>query len=67
MVVVELAQKLGRGQKGERGEERRREWERKEETTDNPLFKNLCSHWRPQYSDWPVLAFQSTGHYMLAS
>ena len=39
----------------------------KKETTDNLLFKNLRGRWRPQYSDWPVLAFPSTGHYMLAS
>ena len=32
----------------------------KRETTDNLLFKNLRGRWRPQYSDWPVLAFPST-------
>ena len=31
------------------------------ETTDNPLLKNLRGRWRPQYSNWPVLAFPSTG------
>ena len=31
------------------------------ETTDNLLLKNLRGCWRPQYSDWPVLAFTSTG------
>ena len=48
--------KVGRGQKKrERGEGRRSERDGKEETTDNPLLKNLCGHWRPQYSDWPFL------------
>ena len=32
-----------------------------------PIVQNLRGRWRPQYSDWPVLAFPSTGHYMLAS
>ena len=35
--------------------------EGKEETADNPLSKNLRGCWRPQFSDWPVLAFPSTG------
>ena len=33
----------------------------KVETTDNPLLKNLRGRWWPQYSDWPVWAFLSTG------
>ena len=58
----ESARKLREpGTKDERGEGRRREREGKRETTDNPLFKNLRGRWRPQYSDWPVLAFPSTG------
>ena len=36
-----------------------RERQGKEESTDNPLLKNLRGRWRPQY--WPVLAFSSTG------
>ena len=47
-----------RAKKRERG---RGEREGKVETTDNPLLKNLRGRWRPQYSDWPVLAFPSTG------
>ena len=39
----------------------------KKETTDNPLLKNMCGRWRPQCSDWPVLAYPSTAHHMLAS
>ena len=31
------------------------------ETIGNLLLKNLRSRWRPQYSDWLVLAFPSTG------
>ena len=58
---------MGRGQKkSERGEGwgregRSRERNGKEETTDNALLKILRGRWRPQYSDWPVLAFPSTG------
>ena len=59
---VEWARKnWGEDKNGERGEGRRRETEGKKETTDNPLFKNLHGRWWPQYSDWPVLAFPSTG------
>ena len=47
--------------------EGRREGEKKEGTTDNPLFKNLRGRCRPHYFDWSVLAFPSSGHYMLAS
>ena len=54
------ARKVGRGQKKREGEVRR-EREGKEETIDNPLLKNLRGLWRPQYSDWPVWAFPSTG------
>ena len=43
--------------RGGRGGEK----EKEKGTTDNPLFKNLHGHWRPQYSNWPVLAFPSTG------
>ena len=43
------------------GEKRSRERDGKEETIDNPLLKNLRGRWWPQYSDWPVLAFLSTG------
>ena len=43
------------------GERSRREREGKMETTDSPLLQNLRGRWRPQYSDWPVLAFPSTG------
>ena len=39
------------------GGERSRGRDGKEKTTDNPLLKNLRGCWRPQYSNWPVLAF----------
>ena len=54
-------EKWGKDKKREGGGEAVTEREGKEGTTDNPLFKNLCSRWQPQYSDWPVLAFLSTG------
>ena len=43
------------------GDGRSRERDGKEKTTDNPLLKTLRGRWRPQYSDWPVWAFLSTG------
>ena len=59
---------MGRGPKSKRGgggegraAGRRRERDREEETTDNSLLRNLRGRWRPQYSDWPVWAFPSTG------
>ena len=54
-------EKWGEDKKKKEGGEGSRERDGKEETTDNPLLKNLCGRWWPQYSDWPVLAFPSTG------
>ena len=57
----ERAKSAARTKISERGKGRRRERDGKEETTDNPLLKNMRGRWRPQYSDWPVLAFPSIG------
>ena len=57
-----------RTKESEREEGRSRERDGKEETTDNPLLKNLRDRWRPQYSDWPVLALSvNSSHDMMAS
>ena len=60
--------KTGARTKKREGEgEKERNGEKRAEITENPLFRNLRGRWRPQYPDWPVLTFPSTGHNMLAS
>ena len=45
--------------RGGRGEAEKEMEKRRLQTTH--CLKNLHCHWRPLYSDWPVLAFPSTG------
>ena len=63
----ESARKVGRGQKQKQKSERRgwgeaeKEMEKRRLQTTHCFTKNLRGRWWPQYSDWPVLAFPSTG------